>query len=77
MDEKEANALANHIALWSANDQMVNHKEGLHPRVQMIGNGTYVVILRSMNNYHVWSWLGWKREFEPELELEQEEDQIA
>ncbi len=75
MTKAEANALANHIAKWSADDQVKNHKEGLNPEVRAIGDGiVHVVILKGRFNYHVWSWIGWQREFEPDLVLEPEEE---
>jgi hypothetical protein len=73
--EKEANDLANHIARWSANDQVKNHKEGLNPDVKPIGDGDlFVVILKGKYNYHVWSWQNWRQDFEPDLMLEEEEE---
>ena len=75
MNKKEAERLCTHIALLSANDQVKNHKEGLNPEVRSIGDGNiYVVILKGRFNYHVWSWIGWQREFEPDLVLEPEEE---
>jgi hypothetical protein len=77
MTEKEANGLANHIAKWSANEQITKHKEGLNPEVRPIGDGDiFVVILKGKYNYHVWSWHNWRQDFEPDLVLEDEE-QIA
>ena len=75
MDKEDAERLANHIAKWSANEQIVHHREGLNPEVRPIGDGkVFVVILKGKHNWHVWSEEEWQRDFEPDLELEQEEE---
>ncbi len=77
MTQAEANALANHIAKWSADDQVKHHKEGLNPEVRSIGDGrVYVVVLKGRFNYHVWSWIDWGMNFEPDLVIPQEEEGI-
>jgi len=36
----------------------------------------YVVILKGRFNYHVWSWIDWGMNFEPDLVLAQEEEEV-
>ncbi len=77
MTKAEAELLANHIARWSANDQVKNHKEGLNPEVRSIGDGDiYVVVLKGRFNYHVWSWIDWGMTFEHDLVIPQEESEV-
>src|SRR6266704_7143628 len=73
MTKTEAEKLANHITLWSANDQLINHNAGLKPEVKQIGNNSWVVFL-PIKIWYVWSWQEWKRDFEPGLVLEPEEE---
>ncbi|HYU75616.1 MAG TPA: hypothetical protein VEL31_23340 [Ktedonobacteraceae bacterium] len=75
MTKAEAEKLANYITLWSANDQLVNHNAGLSPEVRQIGNNSWVVFL-PIKVWYVWSWIDWGMNFEPDLVLAQEEEEV-
>ncbi len=77
MTEEEAEGLSNHIKRWSENDQLINNKPALDPHVRPFENGSvYVVVLQGKYDYHVWSWIDWGMNFEPELVIPQEEEGI-
>jgi hypothetical protein len=72
MTQAEANALANRIAIKSADNHL-----GLNPQIKMIGNDIWVVVLHGKGDYHIFTWTEWQRDFESKLEPEQDTGQVA